>query len=272
MIGNEQLVSWNGWGVFAGPEESDEEFLRRGYSYQIEVDQSVVARQEDQLLERLFKVTPSWIKVELSSKGLLPWEGAMTFIEETIEGVPTFHIHIRPRHFLPEVVAHEMVHAMRLKFSEHRFEEILAYQTSLHPFRRYFGPLFKRAEEVKLWIFLLSLAWFFPLTELCFDVDIPFGGWYAWAPSVTTLGFYTYRLVRSQFLFQRCIEQLKTAARAPEMALPIALRLTDKEIENFASASPGEISSYAIEQKDKSLRWRQIVSSYFFFDEKLSQS
>ena len=58
-----------------------------------------------------------------------------------------------------EVLAHELVHAIRLPLHSVRFEEMLAYQTSQKLFRRLLGPIIRRPFEVYVLFASLALSW-----------------------------------------------------------------------------------------------------------------
>ena len=152
-----------------------------------------------------------------------------------------------------------MVHAMRFMFDENRFEEILAYQTSSSRFRRYFGPLFTHAKESKWLVALIAVSWFIYTAAIVFDFNF-------FAESVLIVPLFilalaVLRLRRSQALFSSALRNIEKAIHAAP--LPLALRLTDKEIESFARSTPEEIRVFACSEQEKSLRWRQLFASYF---------
>jgi hypothetical protein len=80
---------------------------------------------------------------------------------------------------------------------------------------------------------------------------------------MAVLGLGLVRLVRSQRIFSRALEQLEKTVKESGHSLAVALRLTDSEIEHFAKCSPSEILSFAVKEKEKSLRWRQLYGAFF---------
>ena len=57
-----------------------------------------------------------------------------------------------------EILAHEFVHAFRVRFGESRFEEHLAWQTSSSAFRRALGGCFRSGPQIVALALLLPLA------------------------------------------------------------------------------------------------------------------
>ncbi len=249
------LLDLNNRGIFPGPKESLEHFSKRAQLAAKNETYPGVNRLQD-----LFGVKPDWVEIKIDQKGLLPWEAAATWIEEDETGFKTSHIQLKPNAFyLPEeIVAHELVHAMRLSFEEARFEEILAYRTSEKRFRRYFGPLFAKPKEVKGWLFLLITSWAIYWTQFAFEIEIG-AEYFLWVP-LLILGLGTIRLIRAQRLFSLALNNLeKTGVKA----LPIALRLSDEEILRFARNSSEEIRDFAQKQRQTDLRWQQLWDAYF---------
>jgi hypothetical protein len=258
MFSEDQLFNLNKRGVFPGPNESDENFISRARSLDF-------LDLEPKALE-LFDASADWVEVRLSAKGLLPWEGAATWIEETTDGKRSASIQIKPS--LPsflyareEVAAHEMAHAMRLMFDEPRFEEILAFQTSKNRFRRYFGPLFSHPTEVKIFVSMMLFSWVAYGMEWIFDLNL-IGNYLLFSP-LLALALGVLRLYRSQKVFAAALTHLAQAIKNPRKSLAVALRLSDTEIQQFARYSPEEILSFAKKEKENTLRWKQLYLSYF---------
>src|SRR5581483_7892061 len=250
-IGFEDLIRLNRRGIFLGPAESEIDFFLRAQS-------SIVTGAAFPLIEQQFGSVPDWIEVRTESKGLCFWEGAATWIEENSEGRKKCWIQLKDSFltkFYPkdEVIAHETVHAMRFLFEESRFEEILAYQTSHQRFRRYFGPLFTNPNESKLFIATLGASWFVFWFNLLgtYILFVPF----------LLIAYAIFRLKCSQKIFSAALCNLKKATC--QEPLPIALRLTDEEIEAFAESTPEKIRAFAKSEERKSLRWKQLYLSYF---------
>lgn len=227
------LLELNARGLIPGPAETEADFYQR----------AAAAKKNPSDPLPLFDADPDWVEVKYEKKGLMPWEGAATWIEGNqcrIQLKPSRLARLYPQE---EVIAHEKVHAMRLMFDEPRFEEVLAFRTSENRFRRYFGPLFIRPAETKVLIGWLLACWILP-EYLLWSFLLP-------------VGFLLVRLIRSQRIFSRALTQLQKVTDKP---LAFAARLTDREIELFAKSSPEEIIVYM--EKGKDLRLRQILLAY----------
>lgn len=256
-----KLRRLNERGIFPGPAESEGSFYPRAES--LVASENPFNCAPSAFIEKKFQSTPDWAQIIVKSKGLFPWEAAATWIEETEEGVRTCQIQIKDSRLSrlyakDEVIAHEMVHAMRLMFDESRFEEILAYQTSKNRFRRYFGPLFSNPLESRSLIVLVAISWILYGVGIFFEVH-PLLDFILYLP-LLALGFGVLRLARSQRIFSAALRNLQ---KATGRALSLALRLTDKEIELFAKSTHGQICAFARLEQAKSFRWRQIYISYF---------
>ena len=247
-----QLLNLNQRGVFPGPSESEEAFFQRvdslrGYAYCSEI------------FREKFNSFPDWIQINIGSNGLTFWEGAATWIEENEDGSRSCQIQLKDSWLTrlypkEEIIAHEMVHAMRHMFDERRFEEILAYQTSKNRFRRYFGPIFSSPKESKCFITLLLISILSSWAEIAFDFNLV-GNSICTLP-LLALGFGFFRLNRSQRVFSKAMRNLEKVIHPHAKPLEVALRLTDCEIELFAKYSSQEIRAFAKQQR--SLRWKQL--------------
>jgi hypothetical protein len=260
----DNLISLNSRGIFPGPSEQEEEFFKRANTA---AAKKGIVQKNLKLTQEIFEACPDWVKIHFAQKGLLPWEGAATWIEKNPEGIREASVQIKTSFVArlypqEEMIAHEMVHAMRLAFEERRFEEILAFRTSKNRFRRYFGPLFTQPGETKGFVMSMLAVWLFNGAEWIFDFSL--GAKYLlWFP-LMILGWGCLRLARSQKIFSLALNHLEKAVKAPKLA--IALRLSDREIELFAKSSPEEILAFVSKEKEKSLRWRQLFSAYFLRD------
>jgi len=258
-LSDRELISLNRRGLFPGPSEKTGGFLERAKASPAE------AKAIPSSLLSLFDAAPDWVLVRQSKKGLLPWEGAATWIEEKEGKLQIAAIQVNPHlpRFLyapEEIAAHELVHAMRLGFQEERFEEILAHQTSKNRFRRYLGPLFFKPSEAKGFVSLLLGMPLLSLVEIFFDVSL-YSEYFFLLPT-GILAWFLSRLQRAQKTFARAREQIGKAL-TEEKALAVLLRLTDEEIAQCAKWTPEEIIAFAGREKEKSLRWRQLFLSYF---------
>jgi hypothetical protein len=272
MSQESKLLSLNMRGIFPGPLESFEEFDLRSSKSKFEAAHAITAKEIAGypealcLMKEIFNISPDWIETILNSKGLLPWEGAATWIEELPKGMRSCRIHLKDSliaRWYPkdEMIAHEMVHASRLMFDESRFEEILAYRTSKKWFRLYFGPLFSSPLESKFFLGLLAASWLLCLAKMFWDFNLS-ANCSLFFP-LLALGFGVFRLTRAQRVFSSALSHLAKATDDKISPLTIALRLTDKEIELFSKWTPQEIRSFAEDQKEQNPRWGQLYLCYF---------
>lgn len=249
----EKLLQLNKRGLVHAPDESDESFfLRCRNSPPIES-----YPRSTRALE-LYDIEPDWVWLLFENKGLRFWEGGCTWIERN-------HISLqlnkafkyRKKYFgyaRKEVIAHELVHVVRASFEEPVFEEILAYQTSTSAFRRYFGPILRTTKETTLFwgaFSFLVVAGLFSIFQSAAYMGMAFllmGG--------------SLRLFRSQQIFRKTRKKL-SALVGKEKALPVMLRLTDREIIRFSKMSGEQIITYAGKMKKIQIRWQQITGAYF---------
>lgn len=246
-----QLIFWNELGIFAGLNESEEDFLRRA--------QDLEKKRKEGFSHPLFSLFPSWVSISWEAKGLMPWEAGATWIEESEKGekIASIQIHPRFKRKEKEIIAHELVHAVRMHWNQKWFEEILAFQTSSHFLRRYFGPLFSSPKETKLLLILFLLSWVGSLIDSFFFSDM------ALKLLIFPFAFLFFCLIRLVFLqntFQKCLAQLMLLVNERKKALEMALHLTDKEIFFFATSSFDEMKDYIFSRND--LRWRQLILAY----------
>ena len=183
----------------------------------------------------------------------MPWEGAANWIDPKLS---MSTIQVRPKLWgypQEEVIAHELVHAMRQKLNATQFEEILAFITTKNRFRRTIGPLFSRPWETSLFVLTLAAAWIGTIFEWYWIILLP----------LLFLGGMLLRLFASRRQLNACLKNLKQAIKDPDKALAVALRLTDQEITHFARIDSKQIRDYAHREKVHHLRWQQIVLAYY---------
>lgn len=260
MLSSEMLVDLNFKGFCPGPEESEQQFVKR-----IKLTRELIESPEEFFKKqpaaffaaqknRVKKPDLSWVNSTLmhlygfyseslpayfSNEKLSFFEGAAVFLLD-VQGHKIPLLQIRKElqkkkafpfslYKLEEILSHEMVHFLRSSFDEKKFEEFFAYLTSKHFLRRLFGPLVRSSKEAYVFLALLfaslGLEWgylMFPslLLKSLFLFSCSF-----------TLSFLTagiFRLIRYRKIFNRCLKNLKTELK--EKALSCMARLTDEEI------------------------------------------
>ena len=213
-LGMETLVELNRNGLFPSPGQADDLFWKK---VDFIATQTNLSEKPPGLLSP-FDVNPSWVPIATDNKGLQFWEGAVLWLEQTDAGfvMPKIQISNRVQRFYTrdELIAHEMVHAVRSDFAEEQFEEILAYATSPKAWRRWLGPFFRNPSEASIFLWALLLT----IGVQAFEIATEWtSGWllFPWLPLLLISAGYV-RLHRGHRLFQRCLKNLETAMRHPE--------------------------------------------------------
>jgi len=219
----EELSGYLKRGVFPLPEETEEVFVERARRF------PVFALAEEQLeagkiTASFFGFSAEWMAVVYSAKNLPFWEGAATWIDP--QAFP--YIQLRPEFqkgaYLglrrDEVLAHEAVHAVRMHYNEPVFEEILAYQTSRHRWRRIIGPFFRYPAESLLFLIALGIGVFCAVIGILFVLLIP---------ALMAL-YFSIRLVWNQSIFRRAQKKYP---------LSVLVWMTDVEIRQAAEGRCG---------------------------------
>jgi hypothetical protein len=246
------LIAYNQRGLIPGPSENEAAFMARLKILESAPEEENPLPQEDwkeahTITKQRFGFSADWVHACYSNKGLRFWEGAAVWIGD----FPRIQLKtaFRKGHYLKiykreELLAHEAVHAARMAFQEKRFEELLAYQTSLKPWRRFFGPFFRTPLETLLFLLILLIS--------TFSGFLP--------PLLALLLLGMGRLIRTQFTFFRAQRKLKQLLKNPADALPLLLRLTDREIALFSRAPIEKTCDYILSQN--SLRWQMLLAHY----------
>jgi hypothetical protein len=199
--------------------------------------------------QRLFDVEPDWVPLIEGRSKLSFWQGAVLWVDEQEQ--PLIQVAKCLFYNRDEMIAHELIHAVRLPLASKRFEEIIAYQTSSNWWRRTFGPIIRTPREV--YIFLCSL--------LCSWIPLFWeeAAYLRFATPLVAL-FALLRLYLTQRVFRRCREKLSLLLGCRRSGLSLTARLTDEEIALFAKWSPQEIRAYILDSKE--LRWQMLCFCY----------
>jgi hypothetical protein len=238
-----ELLALDARGLFPGPDEEEEAFCARVRAAPLPLPGTPLPEEHwegaRQTTRRLYGCAVDWVPACYSNRRLPWWQGAAAWICGTRSFIQ-LREGLRQGRYLgiysrDEVLAHEAAHACRSAFSEPRFEEVFAYQTSKSAFRRYAGPLFQRPWEAAVWMALAAIAFWTPLPLL--------------AGCAACLG----RLIYYQRALRLCLKRLASQLRDPSQALAVAFRLTDREI---LQAARGRLTP------TPTLRWR-LLRFYF---------
>ena len=141
-------------GIIPGPQENWLDFEKRAL-YLLNLTENEDLKDSLDIVEDIFQMRPSWVSCCYTKKGLTLLEAAATFIDDDYR----VKIHIKP-YFLQrkrllfykknEIIAHEMIHAIRAVFEEPVFEEFLASRVFKSFWRRFFGSLIEKRKDLLL--------------------------------------------------------------------------------------------------------------------------
>lgn len=281
------LLKLNAQGIIPGPNETEEEFLKRA-DYCLNLNQKIPELMGDEppfqsdsffqapikITSSLFHIAPHWIPIYFSNYSLTPWHGGCAWIFQLSEETPTTAIFQLRRAFRnsrkylgiydrDELVSHEMAHVGRMMFEEPRFEEILAYRTSRSRLRRWLGPIVQSSMESMLFVLILLMTFFFDLFLLFMQPDdfLKYSLWLKTIP-LAVAGFALMRLWIRHRTFSRCWHRLNGLLKREELTNGMIYRLTDWEIDQFAQWDNEQISQYI--QNEPSLRWKLIRKAYTY--------
>lgn len=288
MFSKEEILIYNKQGLFPGPNESDEDFMKRvSYCLNLRKNLSIALKEQEteekskEILAEAYPITlplygiaPAWVPLYFSNEKLAPWHGGCAWIFQMTEESPTaaffqlrkawyassYYLGIYSR---KEFLAHEISHIGRMVYQEPRFEELLAYRTSTTSLRRWLGPIVRNARESLLFVLfvlaaIVSLFFaFYSNNQLFYEMAL-------WLQVIilSLVTFGLYRVWQDQRTFSRCCERLQELVREKEQVNAVVYRLTDKEIADFADMDSKAILQYAVEQSQKSLRWQVIGWAY----------
>ncbi len=281
ILTDARLLELNSRGLIPGPMEEEAAFAQRveycldlSHHLQVPLNPEVLAHPARDL-SYYYDVSIDWVPVIFSNARLTPWHGGCAWIFQENEASPTgaliqlrqrFHQHKRYLKIYDrdELLRHELVHVGRMVFEEPRFEEMLAYGTSSHWFRHWFGPLVQAPWESIL--FVLTLAF------LCvFDLFLFSTGQSHWFEIALNLklipvgmvALALVRLARKKWQYRRCLARLESLFESAATARAVAYRLTDDEVRAFGGFTEEEIRRYASLRSREELRWRVINEAYF---------
>ena len=292
-ISDDQLLEFNRQGFVPGPGEADASFLdrvrrclhfsnnlseylkRESFDFPFKEADIVPIEVRHKAISKAaqaFDVDPQWVPAFYSNKGLAPWHGGGAWIFSDDEG-PLALFQLResfrysPRYLglydVDEIFAHEAVHVGRMAFEEPRYEEIFAYKTAKSKVRQWLGPLVQSSTEALVFVCVILVLTMLDVWLLFSDSlsILSFALWLKLVP----VGMICFALLRLAFLkraLARSLKRLREIVIKPSAVLPVAYRLTDKEIGSFSSMSAKEISAYALRDKGRSLRWRLLCLAY----------
>lgn len=178
------------------------------------------------------------IFILISKKNLNLIQAACCWIYTTKEGINFSLIQTKPKPLFylnqSEVFEHEKVHALRCDLNSKKYEEILAFQTSKNPIRRFFSPLMSNNVEQ---ITTLASCLFAPLSYYL-SLSYPL--------------YLLARLIIRQKKLQKCKKHLSKLSFKGQLIL----HLYDHEIEHFSMGHnfkrPWTLRAYQLHKAFKS--------------------
>ena len=272
-----KMEAFDGRGWILGPREdakalvSRVEILEYFFSNPPEtIDYFLTDRDWEGALERirvLYDAKPDWIVAHYDNNGLTFFQGAATWIvcKDDLR-VPLIQLrksfdsgsHLK-LYSCEEVLAHEVVHAMRMQFDEPKFEEIFAYKTSRRLYRRLMGPLFQKPWEANLFLLILLI----PIATEVYAFFYPEHDWVFWLTALPAFfgAWLLGRLVFYQLVLHIALKKLRPILKQPQKAWAVALRLSDREIFRIAFSKMEQFLDW-VSQK-KTARWILLSGKFF---------
>lgn len=293
MLNDSHLLHLNQLGIIPGPDEQEEDFLKRadqclhlaqtlasagepaGFSSAQDLHPQSVLEGPFVMTSSLFDMAPDWVPLFFSNRGLALWHGGCAWIcQLSEESQPVGFLQIR-RWFADhlsylglydrnELLAHELAHIGRMTFQEPIYEEVLAYRTSKSAFRRWLGPIVTSGREAAVFLLVLLLL---IIVDIATIMQPGMGGWKIALGlkliPITMVALALCRLWLRQRKLSCCLLHLNQLFNHEGRANAVLYRLTDAEIRQFAQLTPQDILHYAHDAGPRSLRWRLLVLAYF---------
>lgn len=284
-------TQWNFQGFIPGPQEDESSFLER-ISFCIDLiphlqketsvdlpfdltERAPLSSLQGSLsiTEEFYGIRPDWVPIFFSNHQLTPWHGGCAWIFQ-------LHSHSPLASFLQlraslkqndsflglykrnELISHELAHVGRMSFDEPKYEEFFAYSSSPSKWRAWWGPMIQSSKESLYFVFLLAFLFIADLS--LFSIDHPSAAHLSWQLKLLPVGCILlafFRLVWKRWIFSRALKNLSSLYEKRE-AFHLMYRLTDDEIEKFASLTPEEIRHFMSESATASFRWNFLQKIY----------
>ncbi len=295
MILDEDLLIFNKDGYIPGPNESEEEFLKRiEYSKKIIKDPIFFFKDQKQKLpfnldNKILKPRWNWTRAQLlnlfdvscgnlamfySDEGLHFFQAASTWILTVGKNnikipVLQFRKILRRKPYLffytlDEILAHEAVHSIRVAFDEPKTEEIFSYMTATNSFRKVLGPIVRSTKEVFIFFGLMTCYFIFQIFWVISSISIFYN--VSLFLAVITFSFFCLGLIRLFNVRRKCAKAFKRLYKIfknKTNARAVLFRLTDEEIYKFSKMKIFQILQYIEKEKDESIRMKMIYLAYF---------
>lgn len=293
MILTDDLLRFNQEGYIPGPYENEENFLKRiefskklledpkkffndrGEAPPFDIEMKILKPRWNWTraqLMNLYGVSPVDSAMFYSDKKLRFFQGAATWILP-IDNVKIPILQFRKKlkknsylfiYTLDEILAHELVHSMRVEFDEPKTEEMLSYMTSISYFRKIFGPIVRNSNEVLIFLGFFSLYFVSHFFYQIFNLNLFF--YLSFFIGLISIGLLFYGFARLFYVRRKFFKTLKKLTKIfndKKIARAVLFRLTDFEIFKFSSMKKEKIIDYFEKSKDLSLRLKMIYFAYF---------
>lgn len=251
-------------GYFARTEEDVEDFVGSGPS--LFNDISSTNTHPPELVSKFwvrFSLDVRSLPIEVSKKGMLPWEPACCWIDK--QGNSFIRVRPKDAHRTVSrdaVLAHEYVHALRARLFSHSFEEICAYTVSAELFpkdfpkwRTWLSPLFSSAKELLFTFLWMIGCWTVPLF-----LHMEISPFFLFPLSILPVIGYTIRLHKRWKKWNKA--QALLSSLSEKSALPILMRLPDEDIEWLAQQTKEGFSGALRKRATTEWRWSFIKEAF----------
>ena len=221
-----------------------------------------------------YGIKPDWVPVYFSNSQLTPWHGGCAWIFQMDENSPTSaFLQLRKQfrsanHYMgflkkDEVLAHELSHIGRMSFEEPKFEEFLAYQSSISTWRQWLGPLVQATWESLLFVGTLLMIFMMDMFLIWYgDLDSYLRLMCLKLIPLAMIGAGVIRLIIRHQQLKKCRRALKKIIPNPLKINAIIYRLTDNEIISFGKMDKNALIDYMKKERENTLRWRVITRGY----------
>lgn len=267
------IQSYNDQGLFPGPNESEQDFIKRvehmqNWSKQLKNKDLVLKdlpyplRHQDRMSEaqlresgkpilEKFGIAPVWVPAYYSDSGLPFLTGGMAvqFVEHENEPLKTFFqlksVFKTQKKWLiytaDELIRHEMCHVARVSLDSTRYEETFAYSTSDSWLRKKIGGALTTPKDnqlILLSLFLWMCATFLP--HFLDSIHSWISLFYLPFPVLVTLGLVRNVSIRNELKKSSFLLQ----AHFPYDHDKILFRLNDQEISMLSKTPSSEIPNW----------------------------
>jgi hypothetical protein len=248
-------------GCFSRPGEQIDTFLQASASWAQASSTEQYPRAVQKVFADRFGVDLHGVPLEVSSKGLMPWELACCWIDQ--DGRATIQMRYADAAEAPvptdAILTHEALHAVRGRLFATTFEEHCAYAACCAAFphtfpkwRAYVGPLFVSAREIMFLLFFIWSLWGIPMFM---DWDVSYEMLFA----LSFLAFLApvLRLVSRWKIWNTALHNI--ASTWPHKEWRLMIRLADDEIVWLSTLRPEDVFDAVRAKAAQDWRWRYFV-------------